>query len=336
MPDAAIADELREAPIDVEITWISYAVGAATLRALGQTVIDLDLPEHNDFFETLKRLEPIVCDRRPDIIVSHEEFCALPVAKQLGIRNVLLTDWLWSADRLSTNAASFADEILFLDEPGYFPIPDSLIEKVSFVGTVFRRMDIRGLNMSTCRQRRGLRMDEPVLLVVPGGADIHSETRAPLFDALCAAVIGTGLDHLQVLWVVGDPDYSALAETTEVKNGRVRLLRPHWEFTETLLAADVVLTKSNRTPLLECEVLGIPTISISWGYNFIDDFRIEQIATNKVLRGQTLIPSELTAAIEDALVRCGLDAAVAEDRLTQGRARTVKRLLHHLQLSVQR
>jgi len=49
VPDAAIARELVALSPGVEIHFISYSVGATTLRDLGWNVVDLGLPEDPPF-----------------------------------------------------------------------------------------------------------------------------------------------------------------------------------------------------------------------------------------------------------------------------------------------
>ena len=47
------------------ITFVSYGVGAATLKELGQEVVDLGLPEDNPLWDTLLRIAPVLQERRP-------------------------------------------------------------------------------------------------------------------------------------------------------------------------------------------------------------------------------------------------------------------------------
>jgi hypothetical protein len=50
-----------------------------------------------------------------DLILSHEEFAAVPVAKAFGISAIFLTDWFLDSDHLLMKSLTVADEVLFMD-----------------------------------------------------------------------------------------------------------------------------------------------------------------------------------------------------------------------------
>jgi hypothetical protein len=116
---------------------------------------------------------------------------------------------------------------------------------------------------------------------------MHSEERAPLFDLVLGAYDLLDVGDKRLLWVSGDSDYSSLVEKSRDRPD-LTILKPHCNFTPTIMAADVVITKANRLPLFECEALGIPSISISYGHNWVDDYRVCHIRTNIALRARGL------------------------------------------------
>lgn len=302
IPDAAIANELVKVEPRIEITFVSYSVGAATLKDLGQEVIDLRLPEDNSLWETALPALSLLRERRPALVVSHEEFCIPPLSQALGVPVVFLTDWFANAESVWMQALKYADQIIFLDDPGIYDEPPYLAGKVLYVGYVLRSLETEGTNQTQSRSALGLPADSTIILVSPGGAKIHSETHAPLFDLILGAYDLLPAGQRRLLWVVGEPDYSSLIEKSLERQDLV-ILKPHYNFTPTIMAADIVITKGNRLPLFECEVLGIPSISISYGNNPVDDYRVSHIRTNFALRARGLNQTILRDYIVRALNR---------------------------------
>ena len=73
-----------------------------------------------------------------------------------------------------------------------------------------------------------------------------------------------------------------------------------------------MVTKANRAPLLECEVLTIPTGSISFGHNAVDDHRIGRIAANVAIRARGPDGAILSGYPAQALTRAIVMGDVAE------------------------
>jgi hypothetical protein len=167
------------------------------------------------------------------------------------------------------------------------------------------------------RARLGIPASATVILVVPGGADFHSEEKAPVADLILKAYNSLEQEEKRLVWVVGDPDHGMVAEKT---NGRrdVVVLRAHLDFTPTMLACDLLITKGNRLPLLEAEALGIPSISISHGYNSVDDHRVALIRSNTALRARGLTPVSLRGHLLHALGRRDLVRRGAPDGAASG------------------
>ncbi len=302
IPDAAIANEVVRLEPKLEITFVSYDVGAATLKELGQNVIDLELPEDNPLWETMLRVTPLLQEQRPALVVSHEEFCVPPLSQAFGLPAVFLTDWFTNPDSIQMQALKYADRVIFLDDPGLYDEPPYLAGEISYVGCVLRPLDADGTDKARSRCLLGLAENSTVVLVSPGGAEMHSEARAPLFDLVLGAYDSLEVADKRLLWVVGEPDYSLLAESSQHRRD-VMILKPHYNFTPTIMAADLVITKGNRLPLLECEALGIPSISISYGHNAIDNGRVSHIRTNIALRARGLDTFSLRDYMVKALSR---------------------------------
>ncbi len=328
IPDAAIARELLGLEPNLDVEFVSYGVGAVTLRELGWRVIDLELPENNPLWDTVVRVTAVLREHRTSLVISHEEFSAVAVSKAFGLPAVFLTDWFVNEDYVYMQALKYADEVVFLDEPGYFDEPSYLHGRICYVGTVFRPLDFQQGDRLRVRSQLGLSADSTVILVAPGGAEMHTEARSSAFGLVFDAFKLLDVKAKHLLWVAGDCDYSSLSERTRGCED-VSVIKPHLDFTPTMVASDLVITKGNRTPLLECEVLGIPSISVSFGRDPIDDYRIGRIPTNIALRARELNGNVLKDYIVRALARAPDFTRAPEDQLSKGRVAAAQRLRAH-------
>ncbi len=329
IPDFAISKELLKLAPDSEITFVSYSTGAATLRDLGCSVIDVELPEDNPLWDTVLRAMAIFSETRPTLVVSHEELSVLPIAKGFGLPTVFLTDWFVNEDWISMQALKHADEVIFLDEPGFFDEPSYLRGGVYYSGLVFRDISSPTGDRGCCRSSLDLPQRSIVILVLPGGAEIHSEAKAPLFDVILDAFTSLEGTDNRLLWVTGSPDYERLRDRSRQRQD-VQVMRPHHTLTCTMIASDLVITKGNRTPLLECEALGIPSISLSFGYNIIDDSRIARISTNIALRGRGLSCTTLRGYMIKAIEKGRNFQRKSVDEISTGRKKAAQRIHQHL------
>ena len=301
VPDAAIANTLKTLEPSLSITFVSYSTGATTLSQLGQNVIDIQLPEDNPVWETSICVTQILRELPQNtLVISHEEFAAVPFSKAFGFTTLFLTDWFTYPDSLQMRALRFADEILFLDEPGLYDEPPYLSSKIYYIGVVLRDLASKSADKTEWRLRAGIPVDATVLLVCPGGAAIHSEAASPILDLVIGAYDILDFPRKYLLWLTDGPDFDLIATRFDGR-ADLRVLKPHFDFTGTLLTADLVITKGNRLPLFECEALSIPSLSISSGHNPIDDFRVGQIHSNKALRRRGLTSTTLKMHMANAL-----------------------------------
>jgi len=333
VPDAAIAAELLALYPNVDITFVSYSLGGATLRQLGWRVVDLALPEDNPVWETVSRIIPVVQAHNPRLVISHEEFVAVPISKGCGVPVVFMTDWFMREDYLYMQCLKDSNEILFLEEPGYYDEPSYLKGRIHYTGFVFRDLGTGTRSNVEAKALLGLPQESTVVLVAPGGASIHTEDRAPLFDLLLEAFRSLNAVEKHLIWVVDGPDRETLAKKAETLDC-VSIIAPHQDFTATMVASDLVITKGNRTPLLECEALGIPSISVSFGHDPIDDFRVGRISMNTALRAQGISSLLLRDHMVRALGRKGAFVARTTGEISEGRKAAARRLRDHLEAAI--
>jgi predicted glycosyltransferase len=158
---------------------------------------------------------------------------------------------------------------------------------------------------------------------------MHSEARTPLFDLVLGACDSLDIGDKRLVWVAGEPDYPFLVEKSGSRQ-HLMILKPHYDFTPTIIAADLVITKGNRLLLFECEALGIPSISISFAERFVDDSRLSRIQTNIALRARGLDELALRDYIIQALARASEIPEKSRCNMECHRLAVAKALRSHL------
>jgi len=283
-------------------------------------VIDLQLPEDNSLWENILGISRAIHEQRPSLVISHDECAAIPIAKTLGVPGVFLTDWFVDSLYWNMQALQYAEEILFLDEPGYYDEPAYLKGKIRYCGSVFRNLAIDEADRLLWRSRRNIPVDSTMILVVPGGAESQSEIRAPLYDLVLDAFDVLPSINKRLVWVVGKPDYDILSARSRERLD-ITILEPDYDdITSTLATADVVITKENCISLAECGALGVPSISISFAGNTIYDYRAIRIPTNIPLRVNGIDRTVLCHYIVTALAmprdrKCSMSTDTSRGRL---------------------
>ena len=329
MPDLEIIAALRAKVGDsLNIQFACYSTGADVLAEAGETVIDLELPDLNPFLETMVLSAKVIGSLRPDLVVSHEEFAALPAADIFGVPAVFLTDWfVEDPDRLIMRALLFADEIVFLEREGWFEPPDYAKEKVHYVGPIVRPMEYSRDDRDRAREELGLPADAKVIGVIPGAW--ATEERTPLWELLLAAFDALDVPGKHLVWNAGE-DAGGLARRSRERNdiGVIQSCDP----IERLMAAcDLGITKGNRGTTLDFSYVGIPSVSISFRANPVDDHMVPQIRTNTALYADELDAASLAGHLSRAL-RAEKPAPVPMPSSDAARQAAL-RIVHHLELA---
>jgi hypothetical protein len=281
--DAAIANELGRLEPKLDVAFVSYDVGAATLKDLGQDVIDLEFSDDKPFWETMLRIAPLLQGQHPALVVSHEEFCVPPLCKAFGLPVVSLADRFTNSDSPEMQALRYADRVICLGDRGVYDEPPCLAGEVTYLGCVIRLLECEGFDEAGSRHALGIPPEATVVLVCPGGSEMHSEACAPLFDLVLKAYDALGFEEKRLIWIAGLADHDSFVEKS-AQRGDLMILKPHYNFIPTLMTCDLVISKGNLRVLLECEALRIPTISISSSPDALDDLRASRIQTNVALR----------------------------------------------------
>ena len=138
IPDLAIAAELARLAPELTVRFASYATGLETLVEAGHAAVDLQLPDDAPYLELLVRAARVIAAEQPDLVVSHEEFAALPAARTFGLPSVFVVDFFPSRD-VWLESLRYADDILFIERRGIFAEPAELRGRVRYLGPVVRQ-----------------------------------------------------------------------------------------------------------------------------------------------------------------------------------------------------
>jgi hypothetical protein len=309
VPDVAIFEALpprfRQ---ECDIRFVSYATGAATLAEAGLPVIDLGMHEDSPFLDLLVRVQRVIASEKPELVLSHEEFSALPAAKTLGLPAALLVDFFAPPDHIWSQCVRQADLVIFLERRGLFPEPQAR-PKIRYVGPVVRPLTCSRANRAEAREALGLPAAASVVSVIPGAW--ANEARAPLVDLVEPAFRGLPRSNKTLVWVAGH-DAEALASRFQGATD-VRVLPAYAPIERLMVASDVVITKANRGTTIDLASLGIPSISLSYGLNPIDEVIAPQIRTNLALQARGIDSAFLGSTLERLLVRAERGPALEPD-----------------------
>jgi hypothetical protein len=292
VPDCEIVRDLLAGRDDVQVHFVSYGTGARTIEQFGYPLIDLDLPEENGIAETTVLAGRLIGWLQPDLVVAHEEFSVFPAAKIFDLPTVAILDWFTDPDKFSMRSLEFADEILFLDDAGVWEEPPSAAGRVCYLGPFLRRFDYTRADRDRARRELELREDAVVIAVLPGS---WREERAPLADLVAEAFDSLPHPHKQIIWIAG-ADYDTIGARF---NGRpdIRVLREDWQIDRLMVASDAAITCCNRKTVLELEALGIPSVSVSFRLNPIDERRVAQLSRTRVVSRHDSLKAPLAAVL---------------------------------------
>ncbi len=301
VPDLAIIHQFRKLWPDTRIVFVSYGSGAEVLATAGESVIDLKLPDMTSFVSLLAPVGTLLSSSRSTLIVSHEEAAVLPIAKIFGLPTVYLTHWFTHPHDPFTQSLLHADEVLFMEREGLFPEPDGIKGRVKYVGPVLRRFRYHPEDRAGVRAEMGILADEKVILMLPGS---WTEKMAATRELVLAAFQKVNSPRKRLIWVAGK-DCEDLLRFTE-GHADVQVAGIDMNLDRLMVASDLAITKGTYCTSRELEALGIPSISLSHGRNFIDDFYARSIKSNSFLWAEETEPVALARCVE-----AGLDQGLA-------------------------
>jgi UDP-N-acetylglucosamine:LPS N-acetylglucosamine transferase len=298
IPDMAIVDALSDIAPQTRVVFASYGTGARTIAERGYPVIDMELSEATPYLQVLVRAGELMTSTHPRLVVSHEEFAALPAAKVRHLPTAFLIDFFGPPESLWMQSLDFADRIVFIERQGIFQEPPRVKGKVVYVGPVVRPMAFSRGDRANAREQLDLPSDANVLSVIPGSW--ANEERSPIHDLVVPAFEALPLPNKKLVWVAGT-DYRTLSSRLR-RLADVRVLESCWPIEKLMVASNLVITKANRGTTLELEFLGVRSISLSHGLNPIDEAITARIRSNLALSANGIDVSFLSEAVRQAVV----------------------------------
>jgi UDP-N-acetylglucosamine:LPS N-acetylglucosamine transferase len=229
---------------------------------------------------------------QPDLVISHEEFAVMPAGKIFDKKTVFVVDWFVEPDRLIMQMLYYADEILFLDEPGTYEEPSFLKGKVRYVGPIVRQFVYSRRDRVRARQELALPLDAFVIGVFPGS---WTEERVPVLETVLAAFNSLPEDPKRLLWVAGEDE--ALIRRRCESDTAVRVFGFDPSIDRLYAAVDVAITKANRKTVIELEAFEVPTVSLTNDLNPIDGRRARSA---HVVEPVAIHPATLAAHLDHA------------------------------------
>lgn len=281
IPDLDLAERLESMQSDFRIEFASYSTGAEVIRRAGRNVWDLDLPDSNSFLETLIRAQKLIQLLRPSAIIAHEEFPALVAAEYFDVPSLFISAWLPSGN-IAIESLRYAASILVIEEPGIFPEPSGLRCKPFFSGPYYRKLAFTSKDRGKCREALSIRENTQVVLVVAGGW--ASEDRAPLESVIVNAFLKLS-GPKQLFWFAGK-DSHRLQEQLREYADMITVFEYSKTIEQFICASDLVITKGTRGITLDASMLAVPTISLSYGLNPMDDLLIANVKSNVALNAR--------------------------------------------------
>jgi UDP-N-acetylglucosamine:LPS N-acetylglucosamine transferase len=293
MQDLAIASELRAQVPLTRIIFASYDVGATVLQEAKVELHNLELSERNPFPETLLRIARMIAEIKPTLVLAHEELAALTAARLQQIPSMFLTHWFPQRRDPRSQALEHADAVLFLEGPGVFPEPAFVENKVEYLGPMVRPSTYTVDQRAELRQKLGLRVDEIFALVLPGSP---REERSPIFNQVCRAFDQLSATVKRMTWIAGR-DHTLL-KSREDLTFCLEVIENTLDVQALMIASDFVVTKGTYNTLCELASLGIPSIALSHGKNFVDDVYAKGRPLNTFLYANETSVDELTRVME--------------------------------------
>jgi UDP-N-acetylglucosamine:LPS N-acetylglucosamine transferase len=291
IPDSEIVKELQQLRDDVDVRFVSYGTGARTIEQFGHPLIDLDLPDDNPLFDTVILAGKIIGWLQPQLVLAHEEFAVLPAAKIFDKKVIFLTDWFIEETDLRMGMLRFADQVLFLDEKEIYKEPSCVQGRTHYLDPIIRDLRYSRKDKERARAELGVPASAFMVGVFPGSPP---EQREPIMDLVLAALHCLP-PNAELHWVGGsDAD---LLHQREVAHEKVHSCPQHQDIGQYYVACDVAITKATRKTLFELEYLGIPSVSLTHGYNRIDDRRARSLRNTTLVEAKTIKAPELAALL---------------------------------------
>jgi UDP-N-acetylglucosamine:LPS N-acetylglucosamine transferase len=315
-----IVKALKRIGISADVRFVSYATGAATFRAFGSDVIDLGVSQDPPLLDMIVLETQLLLREKPLLIIAHEEYAAATAADICGIPCVFLTDFFHDPSTLPMQALRSVAEVVYIGDKGIFTEPPQLSNRITYVGNAIRPFDYSCDDRDRARSELNLATTCLVVTCTPGS---WPEAQVPLAGVLRDAWDGVDAPQKHLFWVAGS-DHREIQARFAGQRGVV-VIHEELNMGRLIAASDVIITKGTRTAVYEAASLGVPSISVSSGNNWIDDVATSRVATN--IRVET---RALTAEVLRSLIRSLSAGGRREPYLSDGIRLAALRIAEHI------
>ena len=165
----------------------------------------------------------------------------------------------------------YAQRILFIEHRGLFAEPPVVAGRVQYLGPVLRPLAASRADRPAAREEMGLAPATKLILGHPRRLG-QREARPP-FDLVLAAFRALPQADKKLIWVAG-ADQPALAAR---------------------------VNKANRGTTIDAARLAVPSLSLSFGLNRIDETIIPRLHSNLPLQAEAIDASFLSATMDQLL-----------------------------------
>lgn len=238
--DLLVAKELIQLNHDVTIA--SYSSGYQYLRMVYPShLINLRLPAAGGSADRVLKLLDLIRHTQPEGIVVDEELLVLPMAKSMGIPTCFITNWL-EEETETLSFLEMADRIAIVDTPEHwmFPTPDSIQNKIQFVGPV--------VEVPEAAARK-----EKKIIITSGSPTIVD---VPFFTKSIAALKGEQ-EYVKVVY-----SGTLTKSLKRFKDDSTHFVEEPSTFMDEVKTSSLVVCRGGHTTLWELASLGIPAIAV--------------------------------------------------------------------------
>lgn len=319
----ASRDIVIASKLDVDMTFVTGEGATKLISDYGFKVKDLyrydafKVDEHGELKHALKGLlnywsyykkckvvaESVIKEKRPELIVSDEDFASIAVAQELGIPNVIITDILKT--RFTKGFMSFIEKRMnaamqkMIDNSNIVIIPmeGQDHDNIHYVGPIVRDVDT---DRESLRKRFGF--NRKTILVTIGGTDSGRflvdkavETYRKVKDVIDADLV-----------VVSGPSLKI-----EARQEGVRYMGYTSNLHEMIYASDLLISLAGRSTIDEASAYGTPAIFIPIKNHFEqeENAKVHRFRFEDIYRLEDLIPEKLNEERNEIVIRNGADQA---------------------------
>ena len=297
--DLEIERSLRKL-VDVQTTFVSYGTGLSVLQRSGVRCLDLRFPDDNPFIKTIIKAGRVIRDLRPDVVFAHEEMAAVTAASIFNLPSIFITDWFLDPTNTRMRALEDATRIYFLEDPGIFTEPPALRGKVEYVGPIIRSLSCSAGDKQQARLRLNISATATVIIFVAGTTN---ESVTPVQELVLTAFDRLPFEEKTLIWNDNKPPDAVVRRAGS--SPQVVLSLADEQLDWRMVASDCAITKCTRNTLRELSLLGVPSISLSHGANWIDDVLANRLPNNLPLDARVTSAEQLKDALLSAIAQVG-------------------------------